>query len=134
MGFDERWLIEHGRDLEGNILSAEQKEALSGKKPKRSKYNAKKTPYNGDTYDSKAEAEYAQQLDLEKKAGAVTWWARQVPFRLYGDELYYADFVVSRCHPVYALQVVDKKGVKTATYKRKKKVLKELYNIDIVEV
>lgn len=58
--------------------------------------NNVKTWYNGNLYDSKAEAAYAEFLDREKKAGRVKWWKRQVPFKVFGDKPYtvIADFLV----------------------------------------
>jgi hypothetical protein len=58
-----------------------------------SKYRAKRTEYGGRMYDSRAEASYAQQLDLARQAGQVLWWLPQPTFRL--DVLTYrADFLV----------------------------------------
>lgn len=57
------------------------------------KYHAKRTKYNGVAYDSKAEAARAAELDLLVKSGAVTYWLRQVTFRLGEDTTWKADFV-----------------------------------------
>lgn len=40
-------------------------------KPKKNKYGAVRTKYNGRTFDSAWEAEYAKQLDLRQRAGQV---------------------------------------------------------------
>ena len=50
--------------------------------------NNVKTWYNGNLYDSKAEAAYAEYLDREKKAGRIKWWKRQWPFKVEGDKIY----------------------------------------------
>ena len=57
---------------------------------KRSKYRNVRTEYNGRTYASKAEANWAARLDL---AGDRWWWLPQVAFEL-GDERYVVDFLV----------------------------------------
>lgn len=44
---------------------------------RRNKYGAKRTEYDGRTYDSKAEAEYAMRLDLRVKAGEILFWKPQ---------------------------------------------------------
>lgn len=45
--------------------------------PPPSKYGAKRTEYNGRTYDSKAESEYARRLDLRLRAGEIDGWRPQ---------------------------------------------------------
>ena len=87
----------------------------SGGKP--SKYRARKTAYNGITYDSAAEARRAQELDALIEAGQVRWYVRQPTFRLGCPEnVYRADFIV--CYPGGGCQVEDVKGYRTAKFKR----------------
>lgn len=50
--------------------------------PKPNKYGARRTPYNGRMYDSKAEATYAARLDLMVKAGEISGWSPQVTVRV----------------------------------------------------
>lgn len=47
----------------------------------KNKYGNKRTEYNGTTYDSKREAEYARELDLllHEVNGKLASWERQVP-------------------------------------------------------
>jgi hypothetical protein len=68
-----------------------------GNKPpaKRSKYRNVRTAYKGRTYDSKAEAERAGDLDMMKMAGHVWKWYPQVAFVLEGVR-YIVDFLVFR--------------------------------------
>ena len=47
-----------------------------------SKYHAKKTTYQGQTFDSKKEATRYQELRLLQLAGEITDLQRQVPFLL----------------------------------------------------
>lgn len=93
------------------------------------KYGAKKTEYNGVTYDSKFEAEYAQTLDLRVKAGDILNYQRQVPFPLEvnGQFIgkYVMDFVVY--HPDARIELVEIKGFETAVYKLKAKLLRAIY-------
>jgi hypothetical protein len=66
------------------------------------KYHAHTTLYNGFVYASKAEAEFARQLDLFRHAQnsreRVYSWERRIPFKLIvNDNLictYVMDFVV----------------------------------------
>ncbi len=46
------------------------------------KYGAKSATYNGHTYHSIREANYAAELDLRLRAGELKEWRRQVPIEL----------------------------------------------------
>lgn len=106
----------------------------------KNKYGNKKTEYKGIIYDSKKEAEYAIELDrrffASKPSDRVVLVERQVryPIQIRGAEIcsYFADFKVS-----YAdghEEVVDVKGVRTDVYKIKKKLVKAVYGITIIEI
>ena len=104
-----------------------------------SKYGNKKTEYLGDIYDSKKEADFAKQLDLMKHAKGrdrVLRYYRQIPYKLeVNGQLictYILDFLVEYFDG--RKEFIDVKGVRTDIYKIKKKLLKALYNIDILEV
>lgn len=87
---------------------------------KPSKYRAVKTEYNGVLYDSKAEAAYAEHLDLLARAGGIAWWIRQPTFRLGCPEnVYKPDFLVVTDAGVY---VVDVKGVETSKFKKDRRL------------
>ena len=105
---------------------------LSGGGARVSKYNAKRMEYNGQTYDSKKEARFAETLDIAQRGGAVLYYLRQIPFRLPGGIRYLVDFLV-----VYTdghIEFVDVKGMKTPMYRLKKKQTEALYPIKIKEV
>lgn len=99
---------------------------------KRSKYNSKKTEYNGVRYDSIKEARYAQELDLRVKAGEVVFFLRQVPLHLPGGVTYRVDF--QEFHSDGTVHFVDVKGMKTQMYIAKKKMVEATYPIIIEEV
>ncbi len=118
-------------------MTVEEFNKLSKKKPK---YNNQKVWYDNHFYDSKKEAGYAMLLDSLKKAkkasDRVTYYERQIPFEMVINKIkvctYIADFKV-----FYAdgrVEVVDVKGMKTQIYKLKKKLLKAVKNIDIIEI
>jgi len=82
---------------------------------KRGKFHNVKATYNGQTYDSAGEAQYAQKLDLKLKSGEVLDWWRPKPMvlvdadRLRDRITYKPDFAVlfaSRPDVVY----IDYKG------------------------
>jgi hypothetical protein len=56
----------------------------------------------------------------------------QLPFPLVGGVKYVADFVI--LHPDGKYEVLDAKGMKTDVYRIKKRQMKELWKIEIMEV
>ena len=84
--------------------------------PKRNKYNAKPTQYRGWRFDSKAEANYARQLDIYQETGVISFWLRQTPIDLTENDRYRPDFlVVDATGDIY---VVDVKGAETESFRR----------------
>jgi hypothetical protein len=87
---------------------------------RRQKYNATATEYRGWRFDSKAEANYARELDEKQGSGLVYMWLRQTPFDLGEDTRYRADFLVIETDgTIYA---VDVKGVETQSFKKIKRL------------
>ena len=100
------------------------------------KYHAKKTSIDGYTFDSLAEANRYQQLKLLKQAGEIDELAVHPSFDIvvngckvckYIADFYYFD------HQKGEHIVEDVKGVKTAVYRLKKKLMKAVHGIDIYE-
>lgn len=114
----------------GEQIRAQQKPVA-----KPSKYRNVKTVLDGITFDSKREAIRYALLKLEEKAGRIWGLELQVPYplRVFGALIatYRADFAYWRDETRI---VEDVKGVRTRDYIMKKKLMKALYGIDIVEV
>lgn len=106
-------------------------------KPKKNKYGAVKTEVDGIMFDSKREAKRYQELRLLEQAGEITNLRLQVPFELipkskYGMPIrYIADFTYNNGNG--QLIVEDAKGVKTPVYLLKRRIMAEIYNIEIKE-
>ena len=102
---------------------------------KKSKYRNRKTEVDGVVFDSAAEARRWQELKLLMRHGAISDPQRQVVFNLdvNGDRvcIYRADFTY---HEDGVFVVEDVKGVKTRDYVLKKKLMKAIYGIKIVEI
>jgi hypothetical protein len=106
------------------------------KAKRRNKYNAQRTFFDNQWFDSKAEAKHYRHLRLLEMAGEISGVELQVPFAItIGGFLictYRADFVyfdrAKRRH------VVDCKGVRTKEYIIKKKLMHAVLGIDIEEV
>lgn len=106
---------------------------------RRNKYNISSKQArtcDGIIFDSKKEMAYYQELKLRKKAKDIEDFARQVPyiFTLNGKKMftYYADFVIYCKNG--DIKIVDVKGMKTALYRLKKKLIEEEYQIKINEI
>jgi hypothetical protein len=67
-------------------VSREEGQALLAQKPKRTKYNAKKTMVDGIVFDSVKEAKRWQELRKLEKAGEISHLERQPKFYLYGKD------------------------------------------------
>lgn len=90
-------------------------------------------------YDSRKEAAYAKQLDVQRMARdaslRVVSWEAQVPFQveLNGKKIckYIADFKV--LYDDGHTEIVDVKGMRTPLYRLKKKLVEAQYGIEILE-
>jgi hypothetical protein len=94
------------------------------------KYHAKRAEWRGVTYDSKAEAAYARELDLRKAAGDIrNWWRSPaivlVPGKRGTRIEYRPDFVVLESNG--ERYFVDVKGVETAVWKLKARLFRHVY-------
>ena len=105
-------------------------------KPKRSKYGNRRVEIDGMKFDSRHEADEYQYLMMRVKLGELKMVLRQVPFDLPGGIRYIADFVTvtpdGKIEGVYdAKSEITRKN---RVYINKKKQLRALYGIEIVEV
>lgn len=105
--------------------------ALSGAR-RRSKYGATRATRDGFSFDSQLEARVYDTLVLLQHAGEVEYFLCQVPFRIPGGVKYVADFLV--LYTDGRKRVLDAKGVETATYKTKKKLVEHHYPITIEKI
>lgn len=100
------------------------------------KYRNKKTSVDGIRFDSKREANRYMELKLLERAGIIKGLKRQVTYILidksrYGRAIkYVADFVY---YEDDKLVVEDVKGVRTPVYKLKKRLMAEVYGIEVKE-
>lgn len=99
-----------------------------------SKYRNKQTQIDNITFASKREAARYQELLLLERAQEILDLRLQVKYplvvRLHKVGTYIADFVYKEGGREI---VEDAKGVKTAVYRLKKKLMRAIYEIDIRE-
>ncbi len=107
------------------------------KKPGRSKYGAKRTEVDGITFASKAEARRYSELKLMLVAGDIHGLMLQPSFDLHVNGMkvcrYVADFEYYRAGSSEPT-IEDVKGVLTPAYRLKKKLMRAIHAINIVEV
>lgn len=104
------------------------------------KFGAKKTVYNGVTYDSKKEAHRRFHLDCLAKKGDIVKIEDQPVFDIVINDTkvckYKADFRVT--YKDGSVEVEDVKGLKKGAayqiFRLKKKLVKAIYNVDIIEI
>lgn len=96
------------------------------------KFGAKPAERAGIRFDSKKEANYYDRLKLREKAGEVVMFLRQVPFHLPGGVKYVVDF--QEFHADGTVHFVDVKGMETAAFKAKKKMVEAMYPVEIETV
>lgn len=98
----------------------------------RHKFNAKPTTINSIRFDSTKESKYYSDLLLRQKAGEVVFFLRQTPFHLPGGIKYICDFTVFLSDG--SVEFIDIKGVRTSMFITKKKMVEDLYPIEIKEI
>ena len=112
------------------------REQRAARIPTRHKYGAIATTVDDIRFDSKAEARRYQELKLLERAREIRNLELQVTFPLVVNGVKIADY---RCDFRYVnsftgeMVVEDVKGKIVQPYPIKKKLMKALYNIDIVE-
>jgi hypothetical protein len=120
-------------------------EQYGPEKPRRNKYGNVRTQFNGETFDSKAEAEDDQRFRMEEAAGVIAGYARQVSIQLRGKrggKRIRLDFMVNKLRPhscskcghvdhVPGLVLMDCKGVITPDWETKRRILEAQLGVEI---
>ncbi len=98
----------------------------------RNKYNAKKTEFNGITYDSKFEAGVAYDLEMRMAAGELVKVERQVPLelRIYGKlwKTWKIDFVATLKDG--SREFIEAKGMELPDFKMKRDFFELVFDRD----
>ena len=110
------------------------------KPPSQSKYKNKKVTICGIQFDSQMEAKRYFELTYLLRAGEIRNLKRQVKYELIPKQgklravTYVADFVYEeKANGTWRKVVEDTKGMRTEVYKIKKKLMKYIHGIDILE-
>lgn len=125
------------RKARNTLKASEYQEAL--KENKASKYLNVKTELHGVTFDSQKEAGRYQELLWMERGGLIENIERQPRYDLIVNNkklgFYKADFrYIDKTTGNTVVEDVKHEKTRTALYQLKKKLVKALYDIDIVEV
>lgn len=101
-------------------------------KPLKHKYGAMRCEHDGKKFDSKKERNRYLELKLLLDNGDIRMFLRQPRFDLPGGVKYKADFQIFWSDGNVTHE--DVKGIKTSLYIAKKKMVEEIYQIEIIEV
>lgn len=93
------------------------------------KFKAKPVTEDGHRFASNLEWQYFKHLQLMVRSGVVLFFLKQVPFHLPGGVKYITDYLLFMSDG--SVRVVDVKGVETDTFKLKKKMVEDLYPVEI---
>lgn len=106
----------------------------------KSKYGNKFTVYNGRKYHSQKEAERARELDMMLMQKLIKSWQPQVRIKveINGQLIttYIADFEITENNGSVRYEDVKgyRKGLAYQMFKLKKKLVKAVHNIDVIEI
>ena len=126
------WMCPSVLELNKHLFEPESKT----KAPKKSKYNNNKYEWEGIVFDSAKECNRYKHLLILLKQGIIGQLRLQVRYELNEGGThkyeYVADFVYIDVER--GLVVEDVKGYRTEVYKKKRRLMKKIHGIDIVEV
>lgn len=106
------------------------------------KYHAKKTELDGITFDSRKEAQRYAELKLLERSGAIHNLRRQVRYELIPAQKKDGKTIERACHYIADFVyeengktvVEDVKGYRTKEYVLKRKLMLQVYGIELREV
>ena len=96
---------------------------------KKHKFKAKPCERDDKKFPSKLERKYYDQLKFKQSFGEVVFFLRQVSFDLPGGVRYVCDFQVFYSNG--DIEFIDTKGVDTPMSKAKRKMVEDLYPVEI---
>jgi len=102
---------------------------LRRRKVQRHKFGAIRCERDEKKFPSRLERRYYDQLKCRQQSGEVVFFLRQVPFDLPGNVRYVCDFQVFLVDGT--VEFIDTKGRDTALSIAKRKIVEDLYPVEI---
>lgn len=100
-----------------------------------SKYNATRTQCDGYKFASKREASRYMELKLMERAGIISDLRLQVPFDITINGFHVCTYIADATYVEKGKPVVeDTKGMLTPVYKLKRRLMRAVHNVEILEV
>lgn len=98
------------------------------------KYNAIAVTTQEGRFDSTAEYERYLVLKLLERAGEITELTRQIPYSLDAGGIHISNYVADFVYKIKGVTIVeDVKGVRTPEYRLKRRLMREILGIEILE-
>jgi len=110
-------------------ISSEDLLLLRKRKAQRHKFGAVSCERDQKKFPSRLERRYYDQLKIRQASGEVVFFLRQVPFDVGGGVKYVCDFQVFLADGT--VEFVDTKGRDTAMSIAKRKIVEDLYPVEI---
>ena len=110
-------------------ISVEDLKSLRKRKVHRHKFGAVSCERDGKKFPSRLERRYYDSLEIRKKNGEVVFFLMQVPFHLPGGVKYVCDFQVFLSDGT--VEFIDTKGRDTQMSIAKRKIVEDLYPVEI---
>jgi hypothetical protein len=105
---------------------------LRKRKAQKHKFGAVSCERDQKKFPSRLERRYYDQLKVRQSRGEVVMFLRQIPFDLPGGVKYVCDFQVFLADGT--VEFIDTKGRDTAMSLAKRKMVEELYPVEIIIV
>jgi hypothetical protein len=110
-------------------ISLDDVNALRKRKVQKHKFGAISCERDQKKFPSRLERRYYDQLKLRQSSGEVVFFLRQVAFDLPGNVRYVCDFQVFLANG--EVEFIDTKGRDTAMSLAKRKMVEDLYPVEI---
>lgn len=112
----------------------ERKPSSGKKKARFGKFNAKRVETEDGKFDSTQEYKRFLELKMLLRAGEIQNLERQVPFPLVSGGIHISTYVADFVYEVKGQRVVeDSKGFVTPEYRQKRRLMREIHGIEILE-
>lgn len=110
-------------------ISSEDLQSIRKRKILKHKFGAVRCERDQKKFPSRLERKYYDLLKLQQSRGEVIFFLRQVPFDLPGNVRYICDFQVFFADDT--IEFIDTKGRDTAMSIAKRKIVEDLYPVEI---
>lgn len=111
------------------------KDIQRGGRPKsKQKYGARRMIVDGHDFPSERQANRYRELKLSERAGQITDLEIEVPYDISINGYHVCTYIADAVYSEQGRRVVeDSKGMATPVYKLKRRLMKAVHNVEILE-